>query len=110
MFWSHATNSKIAVQDIGEDSASRDRIDALVDLFYAAPPSTMSKRKRKKQHDLINAQQQAAAAAAAVNEEAPVSGAKIADLHKARGPKCRIVSMRDNEAAQRDRLERSNER
>jgi hypothetical protein len=44
-----------------------------------------------------------------VNEEAPVSGAKIADLCKARRPKCGIESMRDDEAAQRDRLERSNE-
>ena len=44
-----------------------------------------------------------------MNEEVPVSGAKIADLHKTRRPKCRIVSMRDNEAAQRDRLEKSNE-
>jgi hypothetical protein len=34
-------------QNPGEGAASRDQIDAIVDDFYATPPSTTSKRKRK---------------------------------------------------------------
>jgi hypothetical protein len=69
----------------------------------------MSKRKRNtlsRKRDLIYAEQQAAEAN---NEEEPSIGASVIDLYQARGAKCRIVSIPDQEEEQRDRLARSNE-
>jgi hypothetical protein len=109
-FARRARKYMLAYHEIGLGPSSRDMVDAIVDIYYTAPSSsTMSKRKRNtlsRKRDLIYAEQQAAEAN---NEEEPSIGASVIDLYQARGAKCRIVSIPDQEEEQRDRLARSNE-
>jgi hypothetical protein len=92
----------LAYHQIGESpaegAASRDRIDAIVDNFYAGAPASTTNRNRWKRK---NAHPQLV--------ERPPNEETIVDLYEARGRKCRIVSIQDNEEVQRDRLARSNE-
>jgi hypothetical protein len=85
-------------QNPGEGAASRDQIDAIVDNFYAAPPSTTSKRKRKNACPCFMVQP---------SDQEPRE--TLVGLYERRGSKCRIVSMPDTEVVQRDRLAWSNE-
>ncbi len=92
----------LAYHQIGENpgggAASCTQIDAIVNNFFATPPTTTSKWKRKTAPPHFMMQ---------LSDQEP--GKTLVGLYERRGSKCRIVSMPDTEVGKNDQLAWSNE-